>query len=56
MDKGYAPADIESRTYARWEAAGWFAPRGNDAPYCIMIPPPNVTGTLRTWVTRSSTR
>jgi valyl-tRNA synthetase len=46
MDKSYAPADIESRTYARWEAAGWFAPRGNGAPYCIMIPPPNVTGTL----------
>ena len=46
MDKSYAPADIESRIYARWEAAGWFAPAGNGAPFCIMIPPPNVTGTL----------
>ena len=46
MDKSYAPADIESRTYARWEAAGWFAPAGDGAPFCIMIPPPNVTGTL----------
>jgi valyl-tRNA synthetase len=46
MDKSYAPTDIEARIYARWEAAGWFAPRGNGAPFCIMIPPPNVTGTL----------
>jgi valyl-tRNA synthetase len=46
MDKGYSPRDIEARNYARWEAAGWFAPAGTGAPYCIMIPPPNVTGTL----------
>jgi valyl-tRNA synthetase len=46
MDKSYAPADIEARLYARWEAAGWFAPSGSGAPFCIMIPPPNVTGTL----------
>ncbi len=46
MDKGYSPRDIESRLYAKWEAAGWFAPAGSGAPYCIMIPPPNVTGTL----------
>ncbi|HXW09927.1 MAG TPA: valine--tRNA ligase, partial [Steroidobacteraceae bacterium] len=46
MDKSYSPRDIESRLYAAWEAAGWFAPAGQGAPYCIMIPPPNVTGTL----------
>jgi valyl-tRNA synthetase len=46
MDKVYAPQDIERRTYERWEASGWFAPRGHGEPYCIMIPPPNVTGTL----------
>jgi len=46
MDKSYSPRDIESRIYAAWEAAGWFAPAGDGAPYCIMIPPPNVTGTL----------
>jgi valyl-tRNA synthetase len=46
MDKSYSPRDIESRTYAAWEAAGWFAPAGDGQPYCIMIPPPNVTGTL----------
>jgi valyl-tRNA synthetase len=46
MDKSYSPRDIESRIYAAWEAAGWFAPAGDGTPYCIMIPPPNVTGTL----------
>ncbi|TLY80088.1 MAG: valine--tRNA ligase, partial [Gammaproteobacteria bacterium] len=46
MDKVYAPRTIERRIYERWESHGWFAPRGAGAPYCIMIPPPNVTGTL----------
>jgi valyl-tRNA synthetase len=46
MDKVYAPQDIERRLYERWESNGWFAPRGAGVPYCIMIPPPNVTGTL----------
>jgi len=46
MDKVYAPHDIERRIYERWESNGWFAPHGSGAPYCIMIPPPNVTGTL----------
>jgi valyl-tRNA synthetase len=46
MDKVYAPQDLERRLYERWESRGWFAPRGRGAPYCIMIPPPNVTGTL----------
>ena len=46
MDKAYQPAAIEQKWYAQWEAAGYFAPSGRGAPYCIMIPPPNVTGTL----------
>jgi valyl-tRNA synthetase len=46
MDKSYQPKEIEERIYARWEDAGYFAPRGDGEPYCIMIPPPNVTGTL----------
>jgi valyl-tRNA synthetase len=50
MDKVYSPAEIEQRWYARWESRGWFAPRAvtgtPDNAYCIMIPPPNVTGTL----------
>jgi valyl-tRNA synthetase len=46
MDKAFSPGDIESRIYARWEASGYFAPRGTGPAYSIVIPPPNVTGTL----------
>jgi valyl-tRNA synthetase len=46
MDKSYRPEDIEQRIYERWEKNNWFAPQGDGEPYCIMIPPPNVTGTL----------
>src|ERR1700687_397724 len=46
MEKVYAPQTIERRIYERWESHGWFAPSGRGEPYCIMIPPPNVTGTL----------
>ncbi len=46
MDKTYDPQAIEQRTYARWEALGCFAPAGDGPAYCIVIPPPNVTGTL----------
>ena len=46
MDKSYRPKDIESRQYERWERNGWFAPSGEGESYCIVIPPPNVTGTL----------
>ncbi len=46
MDKTYSPRDIEQRLYQQWETAGWFAPSGQGTSYCIMIPPPNVTGTL----------
>ncbi len=47
MDKTYNPHAIEQRWYETWEARGWFAParNGQDA-YCVMIPPPNVTGSL----------
>jgi valyl-tRNA synthetase len=46
MDKAFSPADIEARIYAKWEAAGYFAPSGHGPSYSIVIPPPNVTGTL----------
>ena len=46
MDKTYEPRNIESRWCERWEAEGYYAPRGQGRPYTIMIPPPNVTGTL----------
>jgi valyl-tRNA synthetase len=47
MEKVYAPPTIERRIYAFWEEHGWFAPHRSGAePFCIVIPPPNVTGTL----------
>src|SRR5690348_201091 len=46
MEKGFDPRPIESKWYAHWEASGTFAPHGSGAPYCILLPPPNVTGTL----------
>ncbi len=46
MDKTYDPHAIETRHYQRWEKQGYFKPQGEGAPYSIMIPPPNVTGSL----------
>ena len=46
MEKSFDPKSLESKWYARWEADGLFAPRGEGEPYCILLPPPNVTGTL----------
>ncbi|HYE35003.1 valine--tRNA ligase [Methylocaldum sp.] len=46
MDKTYEPHSIEPRWYKFWEENGYFAPSGSRTPYCIMIPPPNVTGSL----------
>jgi valyl-tRNA synthetase len=46
MDKAFSPGAIEAGIYAHWEANGYFAPSGHGPPYSIVIPPPNVTGTL----------
>jgi valyl-tRNA synthetase len=46
MEKTFDPRAVESRWRDAWERNGWFAPQGDGAPYSIMIPPPNVTGTL----------
>ena len=46
MDKTYRPDLLETRWYQRWEKDGRFAPSGHGQPYSIMIPPPNVTGSL----------
>jgi valyl-tRNA synthetase len=46
LDKSFDPHAVESRWYAHWESRGWFAASGKGAPYCIQLPPPNVTGTL----------
>ncbi|WP_017937305.1 valine--tRNA ligase [Zestomonas thermotolerans] len=46
MDKTYQPHAIESRWYSEWESKNYFAPQGSGKPYTIMLPPPNVTGSL----------
>jgi valyl-tRNA synthetase len=46
MDKTYQPDQIETRWYESWEADNRFAPSGEGEPFSIMIPPPNVTGSL----------
>lgn len=45
-DKTYQPHAIEKKWYQQWSDAGYFAARPADKSYCIMLPPPNVTGTL----------
>jgi len=46
LEKTYDPHKIEQRWYQTWEDKGYFSPSGEGEPYCIMIPPPNVTGSL----------
>src|SRR3546814_18144936 len=46
MDKTFEPRDVEARWRDSWEQQGCYAPSGTGEPYSIMIPPPNVTGTL----------
>jgi valyl-tRNA synthetase len=48
LDKTFSPAEAEARLYRGWEEAGAFAadPGSNAQPFTIMIPPPNVTGSL----------
>ncbi|MFT7525227.1 MAG: valyl-tRNA synthetase [Arenicella sp.] len=46
LDSQYLPAKIEQSIYQRWEKMNAFAPQQSDTAYCIMIPPPNVTGSL----------
>ena len=48
LEKTYDPAEIERRVYDRAESAGAFAsrPDGGATPYAVMMPPPNVTGSL----------
>ncbi|GAA0788496.1 MULTISPECIES: valine--tRNA ligase [Pseudomonadati] len=48
MEKTYDPKSIEQTLYQNWEEQGYFKPHGDESQgnYCIMIPPPNVTGSL----------
>ncbi|HET9049889.1 MAG TPA: valine--tRNA ligase [Chiayiivirga sp.] len=46
MDKSFDPAHFETRWYDTWERSSAFTPSGTGTPYTILLPPPNVTGTL----------
>ena len=48
MKKNYEPKGIEKKIYEKWESSGYYiaSPDEKKKPFCIMIPPPNVTGTL----------
>lgn len=46
MDKTFNPNDIEQACYKAWEDKGYFKASGHGDPYCILLPPPNVTGNL----------
>ena len=48
MEKTYNPQEIEQSLYQHWEESGYFKPNGDTSKesYCIVIPPPNVTGSL----------
>jgi valyl-tRNA synthetase len=48
LEKTFDPKTTEPRLYAAWESSGAFAPTDDPAakPFCIVIPPPNVTGSL----------
>ncbi len=48
MSPAYEPAEVEARRYAEWEARGYFhaTPNSGKEPFCIVLPPPNVTGSL----------
>lgn len=48
MEKTFNPSQVEQAMYQAWESKGYFKPSGDNSngAYCIMIPPPNVTGSL----------
>ncbi len=46
LEKTFDPSAVEPRLYKMWEESGAFAPKGEGEPFSIVIPPPNVTGSL----------
>ncbi|MHB8513195.1 MAG: valine--tRNA ligase [Actinomycetota bacterium] len=46
LSKTYEPHSVEGRLYELWERSGFFEPRGSAEPFCMVLPPPNVTGSL----------
>ncbi|MGE5894824.1 MAG: class I tRNA ligase family protein, partial [bacterium] len=46
IEKHFSPQQIEAKWYEFWTTQGLFSPTGKGDPYCIVIPPPNITGSL----------
>jgi valyl-tRNA synthetase len=46
LPPAYEPSSVEGRIYEMWESRDYFKPRMGGDPYCIIMPPPNVTGEL----------
>ena len=46
LSSQYSPEALEKECYATWEKQQYFKPSGKGDAYCIMLPPPNVTGSL----------
>ena len=46
LDKSYQPQQVEQRIYKMWESASLFAAGQSSVPWTVMMPPPNVTGSL----------
>lgn len=46
MEKTFTPSEIESKWYQKWESANYFSHSNQGTPFCVMLPPPNVTGSL----------
>ena len=46
MDKQYNPKLIEQTWYQKWEHNDYFSPKGHNESFCLMLPPPNITGSL----------
>ena len=48
MENSFKPAEIEQQLYSKWEQLNYFAPtqKDNERNFCVLIPPPNITGTL----------
>ena len=54
MDKTFEPKSIEQQCYQKWETSGMFKASGHGDPYSILLPPPNVTGSLHMGHDRTS--
>lgn len=46
MDKTFNPKTHEAECYARWESQHYFSPAGEGPSFCVLLPPPNITGSL----------